>query len=108
MDRVFPCGYIDMRRGRGTETWGEEEEHARADEWRVRSSSLCLFCALAELKLLSSQRGRKRIEAKLAEEAEKTRFEEDEMVELLREAASSLEVGASRSAPPSTRESGSL
>ncbi|GAA6003167.1 uncharacterized protein JCM10292_002900 [Rhodotorula paludigena] len=81
VDRVFPCGYIDMRRGRGTETWGEEEEHARADEWR---------------------RGRKRIEAKLAEEAEKTRFEEDEMVELLREAASSLEVGASRSAPPST------
>ncbi|GJN87357.1 hypothetical protein Rhopal_000306-T1 [Rhodotorula paludigena] len=81
IDRVFPCGYIDMRRGRGTETWGEEEEHARAEEWR---------------------RGRKRIEAKLAEEAEKTSHEEDEMVELLREAASSLEVGSSRPAPPST------
>lgn len=35
IERAFPCGYIDLRRGRGTETWSEEEELTRAEEWKV-------------------------------------------------------------------------
>ncbi|GAA6054204.1 hypothetical protein JCM3770_001390 [Rhodotorula araucariae] len=81
IDRVFPCGYIDLRKGRGTETWGEEEERTRVEEWK---------------------RGRRRIEAKLAEEAEKAGTEEDEVVELLQEVASMLDIVTDRCAPPST------
>ncbi|GAA5952250.1 hypothetical protein JCM10213_005182 [Rhodosporidiobolus nylandii] len=69
VERAFPCGYIDLRKGRGTETWGEEEERVRADEWK---------------------RGRKKIEARLADEAEKAGVEEDEIVELLQEAAEGI------------------
>ncbi|BGP38565.1 hypothetical protein JCM10450v2_002514 [Rhodotorula kratochvilovae] len=81
IDRAFPCGYIDLRKGRGTETWGEEEEQTRAEEWK---------------------RGRKRIEVKMSEEAEKAGMEEDEVVELLQEAASMLEIVSDRAPPPST------
>ncbi|GAA6037981.1 hypothetical protein JCM8097_009523 [Rhodosporidiobolus ruineniae] len=77
VERAFPCGYIDLRRGRGTETWGEEEEVAKAEEWK---------------------RGRKKIEAKLADEAEKAGSEEDELVELLQEAAERLEPAGPSSA----------
>ncbi|TNY21422.1 Rad51-associated protein Brh2 [Rhodotorula diobovata] len=81
IDRVYACGYIDLRKGRGTETWGEEEERTRAEEWK---------------------RGRRRIEEKLSEEAEKAGTEEDEVVELLQEAASMLEVVGNDAAPQST------
>ncbi|KWU44262.1 hypothetical protein RHOSPDRAFT_29372 [Rhodotorula sp. JG-1b] len=64
--RAFPCGYIDLRRGRGTETWSEEEELTRAEEWKL---------------------GRQRVEAKLADAMEKEATEEDALVELLKEAA---------------------
>ncbi|GAA5925611.1 hypothetical protein JCM3775_001455 [Rhodotorula graminis] len=70
IDRAFACGFIDLRRGRGTETWGEDEERVRAEEWK---------------------RGRKRIEAKLSDEAESGVTSEDQLVELLRDAASALE-----------------
>lgn len=40
VERVYPCGYIDLKRGRGTDTWGEEEEVTRAEEWRVRALRL--------------------------------------------------------------------
>lgn len=36
IERAFPCGFIDLRRGRGTETWSAEEELIRAEEWKVR------------------------------------------------------------------------
>jgi breast cancer 2 susceptibility protein len=36
IERAYPCGFIDLRKGRGTETWGEEEELARQEEWKVR------------------------------------------------------------------------
>ncbi|KAJ8295952.1 Breast cancer type 2 susceptibility [Rhodotorula toruloides] len=65
VDRVFPRGYTELRKGRSGENWGEEEEAARAKEW---------------------ERGRKRIEAKMTDELEKAGVEEDELVELLREA----------------------
>lgn len=65
IDRVFPRGYTELRKGRSGENWGEEEEAARAKEW---------------------ERGRKRIENKLTDELEKEGVEEDELVELLREA----------------------
>ncbi|BGP30706.1 hypothetical protein JCM10296v2_002463 [Rhodotorula toruloides] len=65
VDRAFPRGYTELRKGRSGETWGEEEEAARAKEW---------------------ERGRKRIEAKMTDELEKAGVEEDELVELLREA----------------------
>ncbi|GAA6011243.1 hypothetical protein JCM10207_008275 [Rhodosporidiobolus poonsookiae] len=75
IERAYPCGYVDLRKGRGTETWGEEEELAKAEEWK---------------------RGRKKIEARLADEREKAGTEEDELVELLQEAAEGLEPGLSR------------
>lgn len=55
------------------------------------------------LLLRLSQRGRRRIEEKLSEEAEKAGTEEDEVVELLQEAASMLEVVGNDAAPQSTR-----
>ncbi|KPV76410.1 uncharacterized protein RHOBADRAFT_13283 [Rhodotorula graminis WP1] len=63
IDRAFACGFIDLRRGRGTETWGEDEERVRAEEWK----------------------------AKLSDEAESGVTSEDQLVELLRDAASALE-----------------
>ncbi|BGP23403.1 breast cancer 2 susceptibility protein [Rhodotorula toruloides] len=71
VDRVFPRGYTELRKGRSGENWGEEEEAARAKEW---------------------ERGRKRIEAKLTDELEKAGVEEDELVELLREAVGRYDV----------------
>ncbi|BGP01374.1 Rad51-associated protein Brh2 [Rhodotorula toruloides ATCC 204091] len=76
VDRAFPRGYTELRKGRSGENWGEEEEAARAKEW---------------------ERGRKRIEAKMTDELEKAGVEEDEIVELLREA-----VGRYDTAPTST------
>ncbi|GAA5898352.1 hypothetical protein JCM8208_006954 [Rhodotorula glutinis] len=81
IERAFACGFIDLRRGRGTETWGEEEERVRAEEWR---------------------RGRKRIEAKLSDEADSGITAEDELVELLRDAASALEPLGADSGPASS------
>ncbi|GAA5976118.1 hypothetical protein JCM10908_005389 [Rhodotorula pacifica] len=70
VERAFPCGYIDLRKGRGTETWSEEEELTRSEEWKL---------------------GRQRIEAKLAEEMEKETTDDDALVELLQEAAERFE-----------------
>ncbi|GAA5875508.1 hypothetical protein JCM8547_001685 [Rhodosporidiobolus lusitaniae] len=83
VERAFPCGYVDLRKGRSTETWGEEEEQVRAEEWR---------------------RGRKRLEAKMAEQAEKVGTEEDELVELLQEAAERLEPSSRTDASTSSEE----
>ncbi|GAA5950155.1 hypothetical protein JCM21900_004612 [Sporobolomyces salmonicolor] len=77
IDKIYPCGYMDLRRGRSSETWGEEEELTREEEWR---------------------RGRERIQAKLADDAEKDGDEENELVELLQEAV--LEVGPLPPSPP--------
>ncbi|GAA5870416.1 hypothetical protein JCM3774_002723 [Rhodotorula dairenensis] len=81
IERAFPCGYIDLRRGRGTETWSEEEELTRAEEWKL---------------------GRERIEAKLADEMEKETTEEDALVALLQDAAERYEdpPKAARDTPP--------
>ncbi|GAA5914284.1 hypothetical protein JCM5296_007234 [Sporobolomyces johnsonii] len=77
VDKIYPCGYMDLRRGRSSETWGEEEERTREEEWR---------------------RGRERIQAKLADEAEKDGGDENELVELLQEAV--LSVGPLPPSPP--------
>ncbi|GAA5884455.1 hypothetical protein JCM6882_005258 [Rhodosporidiobolus microsporus] len=83
VERAYPCGYIDLRKGRGTETWGEEEELVRAEEWK---------------------RGRKKLEAKLADEAEKAGVEEDEVVELLQEAAERIEPSSARASTSAPSE----
>ncbi|GAA5967105.1 hypothetical protein JCM11641_000443 [Rhodosporidiobolus odoratus] len=75
VERTFPRGFIDLRKGRSADTWGEEEERTRAEEWK---------------------RGRKKIEARLADEAEKAGVEEDEVVELLQEAAQRLDPSPNR------------
>lgn len=36
IERVFPCGYLDMSRNGVRETWNAEEELVKADEWAVR------------------------------------------------------------------------
>ncbi|GAA5829427.1 hypothetical protein JCM11251_005045 [Rhodosporidiobolus azoricus] len=83
VERAYPCGYIDLSKGRSTETWGEEEEQARAEEWK---------------------RGRKKLEAKLADEAEKAGVDEDEVVELLQEAAEGLGPSVGHESPSTPSE----
>ncbi|GAA5824317.1 hypothetical protein JCM10212_005834 [Sporobolomyces blumeae] len=65
VDKVYPCGYLDMRRGRSSETWGADEERERAEAWR---------------------KGRHDIENKLAAKAEEEETDEDKLVALLQEA----------------------
>ncbi|KAI5474508.1 breast cancer 2 susceptibility protein [Pseudohyphozyma bogoriensis] len=65
IERVFPRGYMDIKRPKEG-TWNAEEERERADRWTT---------------------GRAKIEARLAEQQEAAPGEWDHVVELLQDAA---------------------
>lgn len=48
IERAFPCGYVDMSKGRQHETWNAEEERTKADEWTVSRAFLPSCAIFAE------------------------------------------------------------
>lgn len=83
IERVFPYGYVDLRKNSQHGTWNEAEEALQLEAW---------------------EKGRAQAQGKLAEEMERTDGEWDVIVHLLRDRA--MRVGPP-SPPPSSSSSSS-
>ncbi|ORY79270.1 hypothetical protein BCR35DRAFT_332060 [Leucosporidium creatinivorum] len=83
VEKVFPCGFVDLGKGGGHGTWNEEEERGRKEEW---------------------VKGRAKAQARLADELEKTSNEWEETIELLQDCVHRVGPAPTASPSPSLEE----
>lgn len=79
-------GFVSLTKGGGQDTWGEAEEKTRVEAWEV--STDCKFNQSFKLIRFSlKQRGREKVQAKLADEVDKGGGEWDVIMDSLQEAS---------------------